>query len=365
MKRKDIQNKIVEYKSKFDQYLAEDKLVECKELQEKITTLNTILETGVGVEDDNKVDETVVINKVNVKPVVNNKLEAVNKFVDNLKKPLVFNGSTTIANERDSLVPTDVSRELVDIAIKRDSLLNLFDVKETEVTKGVIPVLDLDSYKAVKLTKYTELGVIPNVDMPTFKKVAWEIENYLGITVESLLLLEDAPANVMEVLSENLRQAVANTVAEKALAIISGLSSTTIKDMIEFKKNFLKKVPKAVREGGSFVMNQNTYAEVATMTDSNGRFYITENPAVQDGYVLFGYPVVVVDNLDLADNKIAFLNGKKTARFIYNPNNFASIVIDKSAYFNQNAVGVKTIARFTFAQLSTGAGAMFTLSLGA
>lgn len=360
MKKKDIQNKIKNYKEEFNKLLNEDNLEECKNIQNKITSLNSILESGEGIEEDEAFIEPQVVNKAPIVKV-DNKLESINKFISNFKNPVVTNDVST---RRDNLVPKDVTRELIDIAIRKDNLLSLFGVKETEITEGVIPVLDLDSYKSIKLAEYTEGTSVGTIEAPTFKKVTWKIKNYLGITTESLLLLQDSPVNIMEVLTDNLKQAVSNTVREEALKVIKALSGNSgLTSMAQLKKDFLKEVPQAIKDGGSFVMNQNTFATISTLADSVGRFYITENPANKDGYVLFGYPVVIVDNDETSDNDIYFLNGVKAGRFIYNPKNFANITMDKSAYFSTNSVGIKTEARFVFANLSTTAGKKFTIAI--
>ena len=137
-----------------------------------------------------------------------------------------------------------------------------------------------------------------------------KISDGMGATINSALLLGDGVGKPMGLL--NPRSGI--PICETAAATLAGVLAWQDLYMLKYE------IPLQWHAGASFLMNQRTFAQIATMTDANGRPIWSQLPGGEPGFQIAGSPVHIATQFpDIAPGAtpVAFGNWEKTYMIVW------------------------------------------------
>lgn len=211
---------------------------------------------------------------------------------------------------------------------------------------GKVPAIDYG--QEMELTDFDENNAITE-KKAVFTSVPYTLASKGAIIPVSRELLMDANTDVLAVIAKLFNTVYAKTVTKSIVTAASaGASPVTVTSLAS--KAGLDAVKKAViglpfdsANSASIVVNQNTFAALATVADKNDNYLLTRDANGATIRQIEGRPVIVVDNAALADNTAVVGNFAAIYHIAYPDLEVAS---SEEAGFAKNSVLVRAICRF-------------------
>jgi len=298
------------------------KLAEKTALEEEIATLEASLEEA---------NTKTPIMKVEGERNMGEKLEvreAIKGYVRS--KGTVRAGFTSV--EGGALIPIELLKpqetpsDIVDLS-------KLVNVAKVTSGAGKYPVIKKSGSKMISVA---ELLINPELSKPVITEVAYDISTYRGYIPIAQEAIDDADYDVTGLIADEIKEQELTT---KNFAIATILKTATAKAVVGFdglKGVFnvsLKRIytPKAI-------LSASLFNELDTTKDGNERYLLQDDVTVASGKKLFGYEVIVLD-----DVVIATTVGDKKG-FIGDPKAFATL-------FDRSQASIKWVDNDIYGQL--------------
>lgn len=243
------------------------------------------------------------------------------------------------------LVPAETQAEIEKMMDQEIRLRNYCDVKETNYRTGTIPTL---SNSSDKLVNFDELNTITEDDID-FGAISYECKNYGKIIPISNEVIEDANADIVAEVADQLVYQAVNTENDKILTLLNGLTGTAITDYEGIKTALNVTLKPAVAKRAIIVTNQSGLDYLDKVKDLSDRPLLSEHLSEAGNRTFAGHEIVVLANQTLPDDATdgtPFFVGdlKSFAKFVERKG--VVIAVSQEAGFTKNAALVRAIMRF-------------------
>ena len=227
-------------------------------------------------------------------------------------------------------------------------------------SKGSLPIEDISNITSV-LVDFDEVSDLSQIDTH-FNNITFSIKNKGGIVAMSNTLLDDQKTALPNYVVQNFSKKLIKTENKDILAILQAKTVKTFADFKALKKSFNRDIDPGLKgEGFIFVVNQSSYGYLDDLQDSYGRALLQPNPTLSTGKLLFGFPVVV-----LADNELAntvsgsttyapIIFGNMLSAVGYFDREEMEIAASTEYYFGKNQTALRVIVRYDTEQLDANA----------
>ena len=268
-----------------------------------------------------------------VMPKKNETRNAIDEFIRT--KGAVQNRDQFTTVEGGALIP----EELLPVAKEKVDELDLTKyVRKVKVNRGSgkYPVISKSGGRFVSVA---ELEENPELAIPTFVEVNYDIETYRGYIPVSQEAIDDADYDVVGLIAEDIKDQDKNTKNDQIAAAFKTATPKTVTGLdglIEmFNKDF-----KRVYNVKAFV-SASLYNELDLLKDNEGRYLLQDDITVESGKRIKGKEIVVLDD-DVIGEKEGDLVG-----FIGDAHEFATL-------FDRKQASVKWVDHNIYGQLLAG-----------
>lgn len=257
-------------------------------------------------------------------------------------------------------VPDDLSTEIFKSIKSRDSVRNLVGQESVTSASGTRIYKTGEANRLYNTEEYDEIKEMNN---PNYGTVKYNQKKFAAILPISTELLEDSVVNftneIIDWLSEAARitenrQALYGTGGEKhcqgIITTPGAFKEISSPDSISI--DFLRKVKFSLDSGyratSKWVMNTDAFLSISELKDNNGRSYIQEDPKQDEGYILLGKQIYILDDIETEDNKTVIMFGDLTKAYrLFDRRNFGIAFTDIGAgAFETDTYRARGIERF-------------------
>ncbi|MGY3748433.1 phage major capsid protein [Vagococcus salmoninarum] len=249
----------------------------------------------------------------------------------------VRDGLTTI--NTDVVIPKDVTGEVFDLKRATTNLAQFVTVKQVSNGEGKYPVAT--NQQAILATK-AELAEIADIDADMFTQVDYKVETRAGKIALSNEVVEDAVVDIVAEVKAQLTQLVDNTDNKHIIDLLKTFKKVPAASLDDLKKVYNVELDPALNK--MIMTNQTGFNHLDTLKDSDGRYILQPDVTSPSGYSLFGSPMLVVSDKQLANNGKAFpmiMGDLKQAVFVARRNQVTT-QWEKFDYYSQ---GLAVIVR--------------------
>lgn len=295
---RELLNQIQNKKAEAQNFLDAKDLAKAKEVYEEIKNLNEALEIEKELFEDEKGGASA--NNKTKAPKDN---IAVKAFMNAIAgKPLTDEMKNALTQSVDTdggfLVPTEIKTEINELRRDYPSIKGMTDVIPVKTSKGSIVVEDLSTVQ--NLVDFDEVSDLAE-QQPKFKQVQFALKNKGAITPMSNTLLADETAGLPNYVLRNfVKKAIRTENADIFTALTTGKAKKALADHNAVKKAINKDLDPALVAGASIILNQDGFDHFDQLEGADKRPLLQPNPTDATKRTLFGLPVVVVSNSELA-----------------------------------------------------------------
>jgi HK97 family phage major capsid protein len=163
---------------------------------------------------------------------------------------------------------------------------------------------------AQRLAYFGEVYATPAIYQHMLEDAFYNVESWLSGEVsrefqetEGVAFLEGDAASKPIGITNGLgfASAAANDVTGVYRVLSSGVASALGADevaIIKLLRSAVKSIKRGYRKGAKFMMNETTHSVLEDLVDANGRHYMQPDITDEGSYKLFGYPVVINEDMD-------------------------------------------------------------------
>lgn len=197
------------------------------------------------------------------------------------------------------LVPKDVETKINEL---KRTLLDLSELVTIEnvTTNAGTRVIE----KLATMTAFAEItddsADIAEVNNPQFEAVTYQIKKYAGWLPIPNDLLKDSDQNILDYITRWIAKKSIVTNNSLIMAILTSLTEKTFADWKALKKAVNVDLDPMHAANAKIITNQDGFHLLDTLTDSTGRPLLKDDLTQSSQKVLFGKPVIVVPNSQLA-----------------------------------------------------------------
>lgn len=336
---RELKASIEEKKVQAKALLGEKKVAEAKALMEEIEALNDEFEISNKLFQEEKEGMKKVENK---KSKVEVPVEVMAFRNAIMNKPLTEDMKAALVESTDAnggyLVPNVLINEIETLRRQFVSLKQAVQVIPVKSAKGSIPMENEANFQP--LVDFDEVSDLANIDM-TFSNIVFNIKNKGGIVPMSNTLLSDETVGLPSYVLRTFAKKQIRTENKDILALLAAKTPKQFADIRALKKSFNKDVDPGLKgDGFAFIMNATCFAKFDDEVDGMNRPLLQPNPTQASQKMLFGFPVIVLSDTELANT----VSGSTTYAPIYF-GNFQSAI----TYFDREEMSVasSTEAGFT------------------
>ncbi len=307
--RQELKNQIEVLKAEARQLAEENKMTEArnkadeaKELKNKLDLMDELddLEVKnkegkpVGEIKDEKEQEQLYQNAF-VKALKGKKLTAEDREIIEIQN--AFTESTDA--DGGLIVPKDVTTSINELKRTLIDLSQLATIEGVTTLSGSRVLEKLATMTAFeKITDDT--ADISEMTNPQFQTVTYAIEKYAGWLPIPNDLLKDTNQNIISYITRWIAKKSVVTNNTLFLAILNALSEVAFADYKAVKKALNITLDPMHAMGAKILTNQDGYQYFDTLEDGNGRPLLKDDITQPGGKILFGKPVIVAPNTQLA-----------------------------------------------------------------
>lgn len=295
---------------------------------EDIQALNNEIETlqaKIVMQEKIEADEKATIAAKNPEPInvisdnaSMNFIDAVrSKFRNAMKEGTGADGGYT--------VPQDIQTAINELRETKDALQTLITVE---------PVTTLSGSRTFKArsqqTGFTEVAegvAITEKATPQFTNLPYSVKKYAGFFKMTNELLKDSDQAIQQTLIRWIGDESRVTRNKLILAELAKKAKTAIASVDDIKDTLNVALDPAFRYTASIVTNQDGFNWLDKQKDNDGNYLLQPSVSSPTGKQLFGVPVVMISNKDLASDTTDPLNPK--APFIIGDLKEAIVMFDR------------------------------------
>ncbi len=216
-------------------------------------------------------------------------------------------------------VPVDIQTKINEYKSETFSLEDYITVENVNTNKGARTFLTRSADFA--FSEVDENGAIPEIDTPTFERIAYNIKDFGGYFPVSKDLLADTDANITGTISKWIAKGIRGSANKAVLALVAKKTQTKLENLDDFKTAILVTLGGAYKGAIAIYTNDDGINWLTTLKDNNGRYLLTPNPSdpakMQISVGASVIPVVQIPNSVLAttDGKVPFWIGDLKSAF--------------------------------------------------
>ncbi|MCI5891807.1 MAG: phage major capsid protein [Clostridiales bacterium] len=257
-------------------------------------------------------------------------------------------------------VPDDLSTEIFESIKSKDSVRNLVGQEAVTSASGT---RIYKTGEANRLYNTEEYGEIREMNNSNYGTVKYNQKKFAAILPISTELLEDSVVNFTNEITGWLSEAARITENRQVLygaggeKHCQGIITTPgafkeISSPSSISIDFLRKVKFSLDSGyratSKWVMNTDAFLSISELKDNNGRSYIQEDPKQDEGYILLGKQIYILDDIETEDNKTVIMFGDLTKAYrLFDRRNFGIAFTDIGAgAFETDTYRARGIERF-------------------
>ena len=308
-KKQELKNQIEVLKAEARQLVEENKMVEAKSkadeaknLKDQLDLINDLDDITVDNHSGKPIGEIKDINEqatlyknAFVKALKGKKLNA----EDN--EALNFYNALTESTDADGglIVPQDIKTAINQKKRTLIDLSNLATVEGVTTLSGSRVLEKLATMAAFeKITDDT--ADIADMGSPQFETVTYALEKYAGWLPIPNDLLKDTDQNLIAYLTNWISKKSVVTNNALFMAILTALTEVTFADYKAIKKALNITLDPMHALNAKILTNQDGFQYLDTLEDGNGKPLMKDDITQPTGKILFGKPVIVVPNTQLA-----------------------------------------------------------------
>jgi HK97 family phage major capsid protein len=241
-----------------------------------------------------------------------------------------------------------IPEELLDLKENNVATVDLREIVTTipvTTRSGSVPIIDYG--QDISLVDFDENGTIAETKA-IFKQAKFALKSKGAIIPVSRELLHDSNFDVVAII-EKLFNRVHIKDSNKSIvntAITGGeeesVTAIASKEGIDAIKKAVNLIPLDAGANATIVMNQKTFAELANVSDEEGRYLLARDANDQTIRIIEGRPLKVVEADTMADNTVVVGDFAALYHIAYPDLEIAS---SEEAGFTRNSVLVRAITR--------------------
>lgn len=320
------------------------------------------LQLNTDPEDDDKEEDKPVnyTGEIFYKAIAHQPLtEQERKVVDAARVEYKNRFSEGTGSDGGYTVPDDLSSEIFSAIRGTESVRNLVEVENVTSSTGRRLFRDGETIKLYNTAEYDEIQEMQNQNYSTRQ---YNQKKFAGLMSVSNELLEDSFVNFQNEIvlwlsdaarytenSEILYGAGGETHCQGMLSTAGAYREVTCTTLsIEFLRSAYLSLKSGYRPNAKWMMNSLAYAAVSNLKYEDGKSPVQPDPRNPDGYMLFGFPIEVMDAVETEDDKtvIAFGDFKRGYRMFARRNFGISFTDIGAGAFETDSIRAKGIERF-------------------
>lgn len=282
----------------------DSKLEDIQKLNSEIETLQAKITMQEKIEEEEKAN---MANKT-PEPVNKPQEDPVKNFINAVRSRFKNAMSEGTGADGGFTVPQDIQTDINELRESKDAL-------QTVVT--VEPVTTLSGSRVFKarsqqtgFAEVAEGGTIAEKATPQFTQLPFSVKKYAGFFALTNELLKDSDAAIRQTLIRWIGDESRVTRNKLILAELGKKAKTAIADVDDIKDTLNVTLDPAFRYTASIVTNQDGFNWLDKQKDLDGNYLLQPSVSAPTGKQLFGVPVVMISNKDLATDVTDPLNPK-------------------------------------------------------
>jgi HK97 family phage major capsid protein len=292
---RDLLEQISNKKAAAKQFLAENKIDEAKAARDEAQALQNKFDIAKDLYDQEKEN---IENKTPEQPAT--KTDAVEEFVNAVRSK--FKNAMSAGSNANGgyTVPQDIQTDINELRQQKDALQNLITVEPVSVPTGS------RVFKArAQQTGFAEVaenGTITEKATPQFTQLPYAVKKYAGFFKVTNELLKDSDQAIRTTLTKWIGDESRVTRNKLILAELAKKAKTAIADVDDIKDTLNVTLDPAFRYTATIVTNQDGFNWLDKQKDAEGNYLLQPSVSSPTGKQLFGVPVAMVSNKDLAND---------------------------------------------------------------
>ncbi|MDQ0414228.1 phage major capsid protein [Mesobacillus stamsii] len=316
---RELLEQISNKKGEAKRLLAENKIEEAKVARDEAQQLQNKFDIAKDLYDQEKKQvENKPVGKPTAVDEIKNFLNAVRtKFKNAMSEGTATDGGYT--------VPQDIQTRINELRQSKDALQNLITIESVNTLSGS-RVFKARSQQT-GFAEVAENGVITEKSTPQFTNLPYSVKKYAGFFKVTNELLKDSDQAITSTLTKWIGDESRVTRNKLILTVLGTKAKTAIASVDDIKDTLNVTLDTAFRYTSSIVTNQDGFNWLDKIKDGNGNYLLQPSVSSPTGKQLFGVPVVMISNKDLATDVTDALNPK--APFIIGDLKEAVVMFDR------------------------------------
>ncbi|MBG9983337.1 phage major capsid protein [Aerococcaceae bacterium DSM 111022] len=252
--------------------------------------------------------------------------------------------------EGGALIPEEV-HPIKDTSDEIFDLTKYINVVKVNRASGKYPIYKHSNGVMVTVE---ELAKNPELAVPTFDDVTFDVSTYRGYIPVSQEVIDDADFDVTGLIAEEIELQEIRTKNNQVIAAFKAMPAKTVSGLDEIKTMFNTSISKKFSNVKAFV-SASLYNELDLMKDTEGRYLLQPSVISPTGKVLFGKDVIVIDDDVIGSAEgdlVGFFGDSKAAITLFDRKKNSVKWVDHDIY-GQLLAG---FTRFSVNIVDTGAG---------
>lgn len=306
-------------KSEAKRLLAENKIEEAKVARDEAQQLQNKFDIAKDLYDQEKEQ---VENKPVETPAA---VDEIKNFINAVRTK--FQNAMSVGSAADGgyTVPEDIRTEINELRQQKDALQSLITVEPVTAPSGA------RTFKArAQQTGFAEVaenGTIGEKATPQFTRLAYAVKKYAGFFKMTNELLKDSDQAIRSTLVKWIGDESRVTRNKLILAELAKKAKTAIAGVDDIKDTLNVTLDPAFRYTATIVTNQDGFNWLDKQKDADGNYLLQPSVSSPTGKQLFGVPVAMISNKDLATDVTDPVNPK--APFIIGDLKEAIVMFDR------------------------------------
>lgn len=294
---------------------AKDKMTEMRTLQEKVDLQRELEDAearGLGgkeLNDDGNIEErdmqelSTEYRGIFLRGLRRRSISReMRSVIDEYERRAVMNegGTNPAIPDGDSslIVPQDIQTRINEIRRALNDLSRVVRVENVTSLSGT-RVLEKDE-DMVPFALVEEYGALGETDNPKFVPVSYAVKKRAGFLPLTNDLLKDSDQNLIAYVTRWIGKKSVVTRNKLIVDLLKGLTAKAIADLKALKKVLNVDLDPAISATATIMTNQDGFNWLDTQVDANGRFLLQDDITRPGGKMLYGRPVEVVSNRQVA-----------------------------------------------------------------
>ncbi|MDW3959222.1 phage major capsid protein [Staphylococcus saprophyticus] len=210
------------------------------------------------------------------------------------------------------IIPEDIKYTPEELPETFVDLKKFVNVQPVTAPSGTHPILNPAQETMVSVE---ELAQNPELASPKFTDIDYKVKTYRGQIPISQESLDDAEANLANIVAQNNARQAVNTSNKYIAEVMKSFAPVDTANLDDIKAIINTDIDPAYNL--SLVVSQSFYNALDTLKDKNGQYLLKQDITSPTGTVLFGRPVFIIKDelFGAKGDKKAFIGDLKYAVF--------------------------------------------------